>query len=262
MTAYRVNASMPAAKALLSEGSPSCSPRGPDPPGYQAYRIFGMGAGGGRAAFRQTQLRNFPAIPPVSSSRDGQGLLSSFVVGRQYKTPGQRKDNKLDPENTDHMRDICGRHFLFDTPCASLERTRTFIPPLPRDYRLQRPANLHPLSLSKELSRSGAGPSLTLGYPRRHAVTNSAVPIHSNLVLSGKNNFSVESCKLNRPKMNIPSHHTMSVKENQKNQVYPDPVAGASRSFIQRISELSSLEGETVRQEKLRNMKKSRKPPS
>ena len=45
-------------------------------------------------------------------------------------------------------------------------------------------------------------------------------------------------------------------------QSYPDPVVGASRAFINRISELSSLEGETVRQERLKNLKKSRKPPS
>lgn len=45
-------------------------------------------------------------------------------------------------------------------------------------------------------------------------------------------------------------------------QSYPDPMVGASRSFIHRISELSSLEGETVRQEKLKKMRKPRKPPS
>lgn len=45
-------------------------------------------------------------------------------------------------------------------------------------------------------------------------------------------------------------------------QTYPDPMAGASRSYIHRISELSSLEGDTVRQEKLKKMKKARKPPS
>lgn len=45
-------------------------------------------------------------------------------------------------------------------------------------------------------------------------------------------------------------------------QSYPDPVAGAPRSFVHRVSELSSLEGDTVRQEKLKKMRKSRKPPS
>lgn len=45
-------------------------------------------------------------------------------------------------------------------------------------------------------------------------------------------------------------------------QSYPDPVAGAPRSFVHRVSELSSLEGDTVRQEKFKKMRKSRKPPS
>lgn len=45
-------------------------------------------------------------------------------------------------------------------------------------------------------------------------------------------------------------------------QSYPDPVVGASRSFIHRISELSTLEGETVRQEKLKKMRKAKKPSS
>ncbi len=49
-------------------------------------------------------------------------------------------------------------------------------------------------------------------------------------------------------------HHT--------GQSYPDPMVGASRSFIHRISELSSLEAETVRKEKLKKMRKPKKPPS
>lgn len=43
---------------------------------------------------------------------------------------------------------------------------------------------------------------------------------------------------------------------------YPDPMVGASRSFLNRISELSSLEGETIRQEKRLKTKKTPKPPS
>uniref|UniRef100_A0A3Q3FI67 Uncharacterized protein n=1 Tax=Labrus bergylta TaxID=56723 RepID=A0A3Q3FI67_9LABR len=43
---------------------------------------------------------------------------------------------------------------------------------------------------------------------------------------------------------------------------FPDPMVGAPRSFIHRVTELSSLEGETVRQEKLKKMKKQRKAPS
>lgn len=45
-------------------------------------------------------------------------------------------------------------------------------------------------------------------------------------------------------------------------QSYPDPVVGAPRSFVHRISELSSLEAETVREERLKRRRQSRKAPS
>ncbi|XP_022600083.1 putative uncharacterized protein C8orf89 homolog [Seriola dumerili] len=168
----------------------------------------------------------------------------------------------MQSENTD-PEDISGRHFLFDKKTARLERTRTVIPPLPRDYHVHRPGNLHPFSLSKELSHSHAGRPFTLGYPERYELnTNPAIFFPSTLVLNGRNTFSVENCKLSRPKVNYPTYNLLTVKDNQKGQSYPDPVVGASRSFIHRISELSSLEAETVRQEKLKKMRKPKKPPS
>ncbi|KAA0704830.1 hypothetical protein E1301_Tti000855 [Triplophysa tibetana] len=39
-------------------------------------------------------------------------------------------------------------------------------------------------------------------------------------------------------------------------QSYPDPLLGATSSFFQRLTEISSLEAETVRQEKIRKLKK------
>ncbi|XP_041824959.1 uncharacterized protein si:ch211-171b20.3 [Melanotaenia boesemani] len=259
MMAYRVNASIPTAKTLISEGSSSCSQRGPDAPGYQTYRTFGMGAGGGRATFRQNQMK-FPVMQPLSSYRDGKTLLSGFVVGG---TPNLPEDNKLESENIIQETDNCGRHFLFDKSCVRLERTRTAIPPLPRDYPVHRLADLHPFNLSKELSRSHAGQPFTLGYPRRYEVnTSPAILFPTTLVLNGRNAFTVANSKLSRPKVNYPTYHPMTVKDNQKSQSYQDPMIGAPRSFIHRISELSSLEGETVRQENLKKMRKSRKPPS
>ncbi|XP_073343964.1 uncharacterized protein [Pagrus major] len=159
----------------------------------------------------------------------------------------------------DHMR----RKFPVMQPLSSFERTRTVIPPLPRDYHVHRPGNLHPLSLSKQLSHSHAGRPFTLGYPERYELnTSPAVLVPSALVLNGRNTLSVENCKLSRPKVNYPTYKLLTVKDNQKSQSFPDPMLGASRSFIHRISELSSLEGETVRQEKLKKMRKTRKPPS
>lgn len=259
---YQVNASIPTAKALISQGSSSCSQRGPDASGYSAYRNFGMGAGGGRghAAFRQNQIRKFPVIQPLSKSRDGRTLVSGYIV---EGTPNLTKDDKLESENNDPERDISGRHFLFDEQCVKLERTRTVIPPLPRDYHVHRSGNLHPFSLSKELSHSHAGRPFTLGYPERYELnTSPAILFPSTLVLNGRNTFSVKNCNLSRPKVNYPTFNLLTVKDNQKSQSYPDPLVGASRSFIHRISELSSLEGDTVRQEKLKKMQKPRKPPS
>ncbi|XP_040921421.1 uncharacterized protein si:ch211-171b20.3 isoform X2 [Toxotes jaculatrix] len=227
----------------------------------------------------------------VTESRDGKALVSGFIIAG---SPDLTKDDKLESENKD-PEDICGKHFLFDKKCARFERTRTVIPPLPRDYHVHRPGNLHPFSLSKELSHSHAGRPFTLGYPERYELnTSPAILFPSTLVLSGRNTFSVQNCKLSRyfcpyklnqtklvnisvisqmyvssvififcrPKVNYPTYNLQTVKDNQKSQSYPDPVVGASRSFIHRISELSSLEAETVRQEKLKKMRKPRKPPS
>ncbi|XP_051266316.1 uncharacterized protein si:ch211-171b20.3 isoform X1 [Dicentrarchus labrax] len=264
MMTFQVNASLPTAKALISGASSNCSQRGPDAVGYPAYRNFGMGAGGGQAAFRQNNRmrRKFPAIQPLSKSGDWKTLVSGIIAAG---SPNLAKDDNLESENNAPEKDICGRHFLFDKQCTRLERTRTVIPPLRRDYHVHRPGSLHPFSLSKELSHSHAGRPFTLGYPERYELnTSPAILFPSTLVLNGRNTFSVENCKLSRPKVHYPTSNLLTVKDqsNQKSQSYPDPMVGASRSFIHRISELSSLEGETVRQEKLKKMRKPRKPSS
>ncbi|XP_057179363.1 uncharacterized protein si:ch211-171b20.3 [Triplophysa rosa] len=54
------------------------------------------------------------------------------------------------------------------------------------------------------------------------------------------------------------------VKNKARNRVdaknkfhsYPDPLLGATSNFVQRMTEISSLEAETVRQEKIRKLKK------
>lgn len=104
-----------------------------------------------------------------------------------------------------------------------------------------------------------------------------------------------------RPRVNYPTSSLPTVKDNQKSELrrcwdgktlpdhchiwiwcvwcvqtvwfdvflcchtglsYPDPMVGASCPFLHRISELSSLEVETIRQKKRIKMKKTPKPPS
>nr|XP_004546672.2 uncharacterized protein LOC101464475 [Maylandia zebra] len=260
MITCQLDPSIITVKGLISRESSNCGQRGPDAVGYPTYRNLRMGAGGGQASLRQSQPRKFPVIQPLSKSRDAKPQLTGFIIGG---TPTLTKDDKLELQNTNPERDLSGRRFLLDRKCVMLERTKTVIPPLPRDYHVHRPGNLPSFSLSKELSHSHTGRPFTLGYPESYKLnTNPAVLIPSALVLSGRNTFSVENCKLGRPKVKYPSSNVMTVKNNQKSQSYPDPIAGASRSYIHRISELSSLEGATVRQEKLKKMRKPRKTPS
>ncbi|XP_062235054.1 uncharacterized protein si:ch211-171b20.3 isoform X1 [Platichthys flesus] len=258
MMTFQVNSSLPTTEALAAlRGSNSC---GPDTSaGHLAYRSLGMGAGGGRATFRQKlhMRRTLPVTQPLSKCVDEESFIGGLMFGG---SPNMTKESEnKDPE------DVCGRHLLFDnklTSGARFERTRSVIPPLLRDYH--RPGALHPLSLSKELSHSHAGPPFTLGYPERYELNPSpAILLPSTLFLNGRNPFSVENCKLSRPKVNYPSYNNiLTVRDNHTSQSFPDPVVGASRSFIQRISELSSLEAESARQEKLKKMRKLRKPPS
>ncbi|XP_068565597.1 uncharacterized protein si:ch211-171b20.3 [Cebidichthys violaceus] len=257
MMTFQLNASLPAAEALTSEGSSGSTRRGPDAARYLAYRNYVMGAAGGQ----RNNMMKLPVIQPLSKPREWKTLVSGFIVGG---SPNVASEVRLEPENNDLKKDICGRHFLFDKQCASLERTRTVIPQLSRNYHVHRPGNLHPFSLSKELSHSHSGRPFTLGYPERYKLnTTPAILFPSTLVLNGRNTFTVENCKLSRPKVKYPTtYNLLSVKDHQKSQSYPDPVVGASRSFIHRITELSSLEGETVRQEKLKKMRKPKKPPS
>ncbi|XP_061522637.1 uncharacterized protein si:ch211-171b20.3 [Phycodurus eques] len=89
-----------------------------------------------------------------------------------------------------------------------------------------------------------------------------AVLFPSTLVLSGLSTFPVQNCKYNRARGNYVAYTLLTFRGNLKSQSYPDPLMGASCSFLHRISELSWLEGETATQEKLKKMRISRKASS
>ncbi|XP_072306842.1 uncharacterized protein [Eucyclogobius newberryi] len=260
MTFQLKTAAVPTAKVLIAaEGGSSCSLRGPDVPHYPAAftELRTMGASGGHAAVRRNiQLRRFPVIQPVSNPRNQKSLFTTFIVGGSHAA----KDDTLQANCSEHERNICGRHFLFDTHCVRPERTRSMIPPLPKDYHMHRPANLHPLTLSKGLPHSHkSGPFILDCNEQFELTTSPAVLVPSTFFLNGRNTFPVVNCKLSRSKANYPTYHLQNVKESQKIQSYADPMIGAPQSFLHRISELSSLQCEAVRQERLKKMKKPRK---
>ncbi|XP_028659296.1 uncharacterized protein si:ch211-171b20.3 [Erpetoichthys calabaricus] len=72
--------------------------------------------------------------------------------------------------------------------------------------------------------------------------------------------FDMAEAKLkSRWKMNNRTCSLFSVAGVQKPHVYADPLSGASASFIQRLSEIASLECDTVRQERAKKQKKTKK---
>ncbi|KAM9416764.1 uncharacterized protein C8orf89 homolog isoform 2-T2 [Salvelinus alpinus] len=172
-------------------------------------------------------------------------------------------------------KDICGRHFLFDKtwkndnrmyPKYDFRDERPLkpsgsIPPLPRDYQIHRSGHLHHYTLHKELSHAPARPCAFGSYEAYDLTSVPAILLPAAASLNGRNP-STEGYK-NRPRVNNRTCSLFTIGANQKSQSYPDPVSGApSASIIQRLSEIASLEGETVRQEKIKKIKKTRRQDS
>ncbi|XP_056594864.1 uncharacterized protein si:ch211-171b20.3 isoform X2 [Triplophysa dalaica] len=60
----------------------------------------------------------------------------------------------------------------------------------------------------------------------------------------------------NRSMVKDKARNLFNIEAKNKLQSYPDPLLGATSSFVQRLTEISSLEAETIRQEKIRKLKK------
>ncbi|KAK6299481.1 hypothetical protein J4Q44_G00295140 [Coregonus suidteri] len=215
---------------------------------------------------------------PLNDSRDGkdsnwnvEGSTSSFL-GREV-SPLSQLDSS---DNNYPEKDLCGRHFLFDNkwkndsrmyPKYDFRDERPLkpsgsIPPLPREYQTHRSGQLHHYTLRKELSHAPARPCAFSSYEAYELKSFPAILLPAAASLNGRNPFSTEGYK-NRPGVNNRTCSLFTIGANQKSQLYPDPVSGApSASIIQRLSEIASLEVETVRQEKIKKIKKSRRQDS
>ncbi|XP_062377734.1 uncharacterized protein si:ch211-171b20.3 [Sardina pilchardus] len=180
------------------------------------------------------------------------------------KCPGSVGSPKaiFPPEKNVLEKDKSGRHFLFDRRWKNGEfrdemylKPTSAVCPLPRPYRVQKSNNFQRFSLFRQACNNPSKPCCPFeGYdltsvPSRLLPATSAVPEKS---------FSVDIFK-HRSRISNRTCSLFTIGANHKSQFFPDPVAGAPASFIQRLSEISSLEGETLRQEKMKKMKKSRK---
>ncbi|XP_077364520.1 putative uncharacterized protein C8orf89 homolog isoform X2 [Festucalex cinctus] len=147
-------------------------------------------------------------------------------------------------------------------PLNGIVLEKSILPPL-GDSHVPHQGGEQSFGFSKMLSGGHAWRPFNISYSERYkpSVTHTAF-FPSTLVLRGLSAFPVQNCKYSRAKGNDPACNLLTLKGDLKSQSYPDPVMGASRSFLHRISELSCLEGETVRQEKLKKWRMSRKAAS
>ncbi|XP_028825561.1 putative uncharacterized protein C8orf89 homolog [Denticeps clupeoides] len=132
-------------------------------------------------------------------------------------------------------------------------------PSLTRDYHSPKSNNLLRFAF-----RKGTFPTkpATLGLLEGYALTSvPAILLPPPLPVTVKHAFSTELVK-NRARINNEACRVLAVITQQKAQVYPDPFCGASASFLQRLSEISYLEEETVQQEKIKKLKKSKRQDS
>ncbi|XP_015208896.2 uncharacterized protein si:ch211-171b20.3 [Lepisosteus oculatus] len=152
--------------------------------------------------------------------------------------------------------------FKYDVQEKRLPKANSSAPSLPRDFLIQKSSPVHRLSLHKELSQGPSKPFASSSYAGCDlpSVPEVFLPATTSPAVK-QQNVSVETC-MNRPRISNRSCSLFTIGALQKSHVYADPVPGAPTSFIQRLSEISYLECETVRQEKIKKLKKGKKQES
>ncbi|XP_054622336.1 uncharacterized protein LOC129174385 isoform X1 [Dunckerocampus dactyliophorus] len=142
-----------------------------------------------------------------------------------------------------------------------LEKTNV-VRPL-RHNHVHQQGELQPFGLSKMVPHGHGWRPFTLSYSERYKPHLSPAALFpSTLVLRGLSTLPAQNFKLSRPKVNYPDCNLLTLKDNLKSHSYPDPMVGAPRPFLHRISELSCLEGETARLEKMKKTRQPRKSSS
>ncbi|XP_036413817.1 uncharacterized protein si:ch211-171b20.3 [Colossoma macropomum] len=208
----------------------------------------------------------------VQYLRNNNPRLRLNVISSEKSQPdrprtGDHSELRGSSENT--VGDVCGRHFLFDPRWRNGVYCRNNLtddalmkPILPlvfRDYGVHRSHNLNRFSHRKQLSYRMTKPCTFGSFEEYDLPTAPSVLLTvTTPPIRGRRSITFTESSKNRSRIRVTNrvHNLLTVRFNNTTQSYPDPVLGAPPSFVQRISEISSLQEETVRQEKLKNLKK------
>ncbi|XP_016390560.1 uncharacterized protein LOC107725701 isoform X1 [Sinocyclocheilus rhinocerous] len=193
-------------------------------------------------------------LKPHSVSSITKGTLLPFLA---------KNSSNVTSQNNVYDSDISGRHFLFDKQW----RNGTYITigieddvlinhnptnPLSQEFHVYRSHNLTRFAHRKELCPRDPRP-LICGSDYLASFPSVLLPATTPSV-SGR--LCLSQNYKNRLRMKNRARYLFSDGANNKTQSYPDPHLGASASFVQRLTEISSLEAETVRQERMKRLKK------
>ncbi|KAK1807015.1 hypothetical protein P4O66_004856 [Electrophorus voltai] len=207
--------------------------------------------------------------------------------GKKTRPSSRRSVTRLVPESTN--TDTCGHNFLFDKRWRNgmfsknnfkdgePVKPTSILPPVSLDFQNHQSHILNKLLNQKQLFYGITKPCSFGSYEEYGLVSVPSVKLSvTTPPISGRNN--VTGGFKNRPRVNKRgcNHFTAGFNTSSKhiiisyalirivfvNQSYPDPVPGAPALFLQRLLEISSLEGETVHEEKSKNPKKSHRQES
>ncbi|XP_066577154.1 putative uncharacterized protein C8orf89 homolog [Amia ocellicauda] len=235
--------------------------------------VRGKGAGGVRRrnlGAQHVQLGQSKGVKGSQATCIIEGsTFSSFIpkddrtltgCGFDHKCPDKEMSEKLFLFEKQRRDGTLDSKYDFKEKC--LAKGNFSIPPLPKDFQNQKPSHIHRLPLHKDFSQGLSKPFAFSSYEGYDVPSIPAIFLpDTTSSVNEKRSSSIDTCK-NRPRINNRTCSLFTIAANQKSYAYADPVHGAPASFIQRLSEISSLESETVRQERIKKLKKNKRQES
>ncbi|XP_016134069.1 uncharacterized protein [Sinocyclocheilus grahami] len=206
---------------------------------------------------RQKYSCNSRDLTPHSVSSITEGPLLPLLAKNRSAVTNRTSQNHVSDS------DISDRHFLFDKRWRNgtyitngieddVLRNHNPTNPLFQEFHVYRSHNLTRFAHRKELCPHDPRP-LICGSDYLTSFPSVLLPAITPSI-SGR--LCLSQNYKNRLRMKNRVHNLFSYGANNKTQSYPDPHLGASASFVQRLTEISSLEAETVRQERMKRLKK------
>ncbi|XP_026879758.2 uncharacterized protein si:ch211-171b20.3 [Electrophorus electricus] len=221
--------------------------------------------------FLQRMINNISTFRLVPVGKAPEEFRINASSGKKTRPSSRRSVTRLVPESTN--TDTCGHNFLFDKRWRNgmfsknnfkdgePVKPTSILPPVSLDFQNHQSHILNKLLNQKQLFYGITKPCSFGSYEEYGLVSVPSVKLSvTTPPISGRNN--VTGGFKNRPRVNKRGCNHFTAGFNTSNQSYPDPVPGAPALFLQRLLEISSLEGETVHEEKSKNPKKSHRQES